>query len=83
MFLTALQTLPIVLDTVSGLQINNNYIVLFSELPDDLIRQLNKITTELKNMMDWKDEMMNKVDNIDDIDCIASMLYLVFITLKL
>ena len=74
MFLTALPTLSIVLDTVSGLQLNNHYIFLFPELPDDLIRQLNKITTELKNMMNWKDEMVDKVDNIDDIDCIASML---------
>ncbi len=35
-----------------------------SELPDDLIRQLNELNTEMKNMMNWKDEMINKVDNI-------------------
>jgi hypothetical protein len=31
------------------------------ELPDDLLKQLDELNTKMENMINWKDEMMNKV----------------------
>ena len=36
----------------------------YKELPDDLINQLNELNKKMEDMMNWKDEMINKVDYI-------------------
>jgi hypothetical protein len=60
-------------------------ITLHPELPDDLIRQLNELNTKMKNMINWKDEMINKVDNIDCIVCNAETIkaYTLYININL
>ena len=46
---------------------------MFVDVPDDLITQLNELNTKMKNMINWKDEIINKVIEVNYIMLMINM----------